>query len=130
MTTTAASANPTAHCHVLRAGLPAICCRTRARNSGGAVYRFPATAVTRFCCMIWLTSSRSVSGLQQITPCVITSATVQREGSRCSATTRRSTSRSVKMPATSVPCITISAPSLYWFIFWVADSTVAPGVVE
>jgi len=47
-----------------------------------------------------LISSMSSSGLQQTTSAVITSPTLQVDGLRCSATTRLSTSRSVKMPAT------------------------------
>jgi hypothetical protein len=70
--------------------------------------------------MMALTSSMSVPGGTQMTCEVITSPTFASAGLRSSPTTRTSTSRSVNMPATRPWLITTSAPSLCWFIFWMA----------
>src|SRR5438128_7280536 len=71
--------------------------------------------------------SSGVSGWQLIKEVVITSRTGVVTGLRCSATTRRSTSRSVKIPTGFLPSRTRTLPVPRVFMSCAASSTVAPG---
>src|SRR5437879_2222422 len=71
--------------------------------------------------------SSGVSGWQLIKEVVITSRTGVVTGLRCSATTRRSTSRSVKIPTGFLPSRTRTLRVPRVFMSCAASSTVAPG---